>query len=341
MNIILFGPPGAGKGTQADNIVKSFNLFKFSTGDLLRKAIRNNTDLGKKIKSVMEEGSLVPDSIIDNIITKILSDKKYYNCLIFDGYPRNLDQAKNLDLLLKKYNEKLSCALYLNVSKDVIFKRILGRQTCTKCGLIFNEYFNPSTKTNHPCGSKFLVKRIDDNEETITGRFKTYLDKTKPIYGYNQIISPIVQGGTNLNLRKQSALELMELNCDMYAIGGLAVGEPKEEMLTVVNYMDSILPKEKPRYLMGVGTPADLVESILNGIDMFDCVIPTRNARNSQLFSFDGKINIRNAKYSDDFSPIDENNFSPISNQYSKSYLHHLFKINEILGLRIATEHNL
>ena len=172
-------------------------------------------------------------------------------------------------------------------------------------------------------------------------RAKKHFDKTKPMYGHNQIIAPIVQGGTNLNLRKQSALELMELNCDMYAIGGLAVGEPKEEMLTVINYMDSILPKKKPRYLMGVGTPADLVESILNGIDMFDCVIPTRNARNGQLFNFDGKMNIRNAKYRNDFSLIDENNFSLISSQYSKSYLHHLFKTNEILGLRIATEHNL
>ena len=172
-------------------------------------------------------------------------------------------------------------------------------------------------------------------------RAKKHFDETKPIYGHSQIISPIVQGGTNLNFRKQSALELMRLNCDMYAIGGLAVGEPKKEMLKVVNYMDSILPKEKPRYLMGVGTPSDLVESVLNGIDMFDCVIPTRNARNGQLFNFDGKINIRNAKYRNDFSPIDENNFSPISNEYSKSYLHHLFKTNEILGLRIATEHNL
>ena len=176
---------------------------------------------------------------------------------------------------------------------------------------------------------------------TWAKRAKKHFDKTMPLYKHTQIISPIVQGGTNLDLRKQSALELMELNCDMYAIGGLAVGEPKEEMLKVVNYMDSILPKNKPRYLMGVGTPADLIQSILNGVDMFDCVIPTRNARNGQLFNFDGKMNIRNAKYRNDFSPIDENNFSPISNQYSKSYLHHLFKTNEILGLRIATEHNL
>ncbi len=172
-------------------------------------------------------------------------------------------------------------------------------------------------------------------------RAKEHFDKTTPLYKHTQIISPIVQGGTNLELRKQSALELMELNCDMHAIGGLAVGEPKEEMLKVVNYMDSILPKNKPRYLMGVGTPSDLIESILKGVDMFDCVIPTRNARNGQLFNFDGKMNIRNAKYRNDFSPIDENDFSPISNQYSKSYLHHLFKTNEILGLRIATEHNL
>tara|TARA_B100002052_G_scaffold299180_2_gene336052 strand:- start:8056 stop:9177 length:1122 start_codon:yes stop_codon:yes gene_type:complete len=168
-----------------------------------------------------------------------------------------------------------------------------------------------------------------------------HFDKTKNIYDHRQIISPIVQGGTDLELRDKSAHDLMNLNCKMYAIGGLAVGEPKEEMLKVVNYLDGVLPKDKPRYLMGVGTPADLVESVLNGVDMFDCVLPTRNARNSQLFNFDGKLNIRNAKYANDFNPIDNNNFCPTSNNYSKAYLHHLFKTNEILGLRIATEHNL
>ena len=172
-------------------------------------------------------------------------------------------------------------------------------------------------------------------------RAKRHFDETKPLYNHNQIISPIVQGGTDLELRKQSALELMDIDCTMYAIGGLAVGEPKHEMLKVVNFLDTILPKNKPRYLMGVGTPADLIENILNGVDMFDCVIPTRNARNSQLFSFDGKLNIRNSKYKDDFSPIDSSGFSVSSENYSKAYLHHLFKTNEILGLRIATEHNL
>ena len=172
-------------------------------------------------------------------------------------------------------------------------------------------------------------------------RAKRYFDETEPLYGYNQIISPIVQGGTDLELREQSALELMDIDCAMYAIGGLAVGEPKHEMLKVVNFLDTILPKDKPRYLMGVGTPADLIENILNGVDMFDCVIPTRNARNSQLFNYDGKLNIRNSKYKDDFTPIDTNGFSVSSEIYSKAYLHHLFKTNEVLGLRIATEHNL
>ena len=194
-----------------------------------------------------------------------------------------------------------------------------------------------------PSGDANKKKWIEALELTTKWaiRAKKYYDNTEPLYGHHQIISPIVQGGTDLELRQQSASELIEINCDMYAIGGLAVGEPKEEMLKVVHFMDTVLPKEKPRYLMGVGTPADLVESVLNGVDMFDCVLPTRNARNSQLFSFDGKINIRNAKHRNDFSVIDENSFSPISNKYTKAYLHHLFRTNEILGLRIATEHNL
>ena len=164
---------------------------------------------------------------------------------------------------------------------------------------------------------------------------------TSSIYGHHQILIPIVQGGTDKELRKQSALELCELNAEAYAIGGLAVGEPKPKMLEAVELMHEILPKEKPRYLMGVGTPEDLVENVKRGVDMFDCVIPTRNARNGQLFTFNGKINIRNAKYKEDFSHIDSNGFSPMSTIYTKSYLHHLFKTEEILGYRIATQHNL
>jgi len=169
---------------------------------------------------------------------------------------------------------------------------------------------------------------------------KQYKD-TEPIYGYQQILIPIVQGGTDIELRKRSAAELCELEADAYAIGGLAVGEPKTDMLETVECMDAFLPKDKPRYLMGVGTPEDLVNSVSMGVDMFDCVLPTRNARNGQLFTFTGKINIRNSKYKTDFSPIDNNGFSYMSETYTKAYLHHLFKTEEILGYRIATQHNL
>ena len=165
--------------------------------------------------------------------------------------------------------------------------------------------------------------------------------ETEPIYGHNQVMIPVVQGGTDKNLRKQSAFELCELDADAYAIGGLAVGEPKPEMLETVEWMDEFLPKDKPRYLMGVGTPSDLVKNVARGVDMFDCVMPTRNARNGQLFTFDGKLNIRNAKYKTDFTPIDDNEISPMSKTYTKAYLHHLFKTEEILGYRIATQHNL
>ena len=184
MNIILFGPPGAGKGTQADNISKSFNLYKISTGDLLRNEIYKKTSLGIKIKTIIDKGSFVTDEIINDLISKILADKKFYNRLIFDGYPRNLVQAENLDILFKKYNQNISCVLCLNVDKKKIIKRILGRQICSKCGLIFNEFFRPATSNNHACDSKFLVKRSDDNEETILKRYETYIEKTLPIINY-------------------------------------------------------------------------------------------------------------------------------------------------------------
>ena len=165
--------------------------------------------------------------------------------------------------------------------------------------------------------------------------------ETEPIYEHKQVLIPVVQGGTDKELRKQSSSELCELEADAYAIGGLAVGESKPEMLETVEWMDEFLPKNKPRYLMGVGTPADLVRNVERGMDMFDCVMPTRNARNGQLFTFDGKINIRNSKYKSDFSSIDKNDISPMSETYTKAYLHHLFKTEEILGYRIATQHNL
>ena len=184
MNIILFGPPGAGKGTQATKVVKKFNLHKVSTGDLLREEIKNNTDLGNKIKSMMDAGSFISDNIINDLITKVISNKKFYNRLIFDGYPRNLKQGKNLDSQIKKYKQKISCVLSLNVDKESIIKRISGRQICVNCGLIFNEYYYPASSKNHSCDPKFLNKRSDDNKKTIINRFETYLNKTLPILDF-------------------------------------------------------------------------------------------------------------------------------------------------------------
>ena len=184
MNVILFGPPGAGKGTQADIIVKKFNLHKISTGDLLRDEIKKNTPLGIKIKSIIDKGLFVKDPIINDLIAKILSDKKFYNRLIFDGYPRNENQAIELDLLLKKYQQKISYVFSLNVEKEKIIKRILGRQICDNCGCTFNEYFNPAKNSNHSCDPKFLKKREDDNEKTIITRFETYVKKTLPVLNF-------------------------------------------------------------------------------------------------------------------------------------------------------------
>jgi len=184
VNIILLGAPGAGKGTQANNIVNLHKLYKISTGDLLRVEIKNKTSLGIEIESILQKGSFVSDDIINNLIAKILSNKNFNNRLLFDGYPRNINQAKTLDLLLKKYNLKLSCALVLNVDKESIVKRILGRQICTNCGLIFNNYFNSPNNKNHQCHPKFLDKRSDDTEETISKRFETYLEKTLPMLDF-------------------------------------------------------------------------------------------------------------------------------------------------------------
>ena len=184
MNIIMFGPPGAGKGTQSDNLVKDFKLLKISTGDLLRKEIKDNTSLGIKIKAIIDQGILAPDEIINGLIEKLLAKKNYINRLIFDGYPRNLDQAKNLDYLMEKHNQKISYVLSLNVNENIITRRILGRIVCSKCGLNFNKFFNLSTNKNHQCEQKFLQVRSDDNNKTLKNRFATYKKERKPILDY-------------------------------------------------------------------------------------------------------------------------------------------------------------
>jgi len=184
VNIVIFGPPGAGKGTQSEKLAKNFNLKKISTGDLLRDEIKKQSELGNKIKSIIDNGELVSDLTINNLIEKVISNSIDSNKLIFDGYPRNLNQAKNLDILLRKYSQKISCVISLLVDKEIIIKRILGRQICKKCGSIFNEYFKPSSKNNHKCGESLLEKRADDTEEIIRSRFDTYSKETLPLMNY-------------------------------------------------------------------------------------------------------------------------------------------------------------
>lgn len=167
------------------------------------------------------------------------------------------------------------------------------------------------------------------------------LNETEPLYGYHQSLFPIVQGCTFADLRRQSAEFVASKEADGNAIGGLAVGEPAEVMYEMIEVVNEILPKDKPRYLMGVGTPANLLEAIERGVDMFDCVMPTRNGRNAMLFTSEGIMNMRNKKWEDDFSPIDPMGICETDLFYSRAYLHHLFKANELLALELASIHNL
>ena len=184
MNIIIFGPPGAGKGTQSKFIVNKFNLFQLSTGEFLRKEIKNKTDLGIKISSIVNSGQLVSDDIVSKVIEKTVSEKKHANRIIFDGYPRNIAQAINLNEILKKFNQKISLALKLSVNLETIKKRISGRSTCSLCGKIYNEYFNPAPINEDCCSSKFLQKRGDDTVDVAVKRFNTYEEQTEPVLNF-------------------------------------------------------------------------------------------------------------------------------------------------------------
>ena len=166
-------------------------------------------------------------------------------------------------------------------------------------------------------------------------------NETEPKYGYHQSLFPIVQGCTYRDLRTESAEFVASKNAEGNAIGGLAVGEPAEVMYEMIELVNGILPKDRPRYLMGVGTPANILEAIERGVDMFDCVMPTRNGRNAMLFTSQGIMNMRNKKWEDDFSPIDPTGTAWVDGFYTKAYLHHLFKAQELLALQIGSIHNL
>ena len=194
--------------------------------------------------------------------------------------------------------------------------------------------------TPYPCDYKYAKKSMHMTHRWLK-RCCDHFDSTADKYSYKQTLFPIVQGSTYDDLRKQSAEAIAGFNREGNAIGGLSVGEPHEELYKATDLVCQILPKDKPRYLMGVGTPENILECISLGIDMFDCVMPTRNARNGMLFTSEGFINIKNKKWQTDYSPIDANGTADVDHLYSKAYLRHLMISKEILGAHIASTHNL
>lgn len=194
--------------------------------------------------------------------------------------------------------------------------------------------------TPYPCDYDYAKNSMEITHRWLD-RCMVRFNETEPLYGHQQSLFPIVQGSTYKDLRKKSAEVIASYGADGNAIGGLSVGEPHEVMYEMTELVCGILPKNKPRYLMGVGTPENILEGIALGIDMFDCVMPTRNGRNGMLFTSEGIINIKNKRWENDFSPIDENGTSFVDHTYTKAYLRHLFVAKEMLGSMIASQHNL
>ena len=194
--------------------------------------------------------------------------------------------------------------------------------------------------TPYPCDYNYAKKSMYMTHRWLK-RCCVRFDNTEPKYGFEQSLFPIVQGSIYKDLRKQSAENIASFEREGNAIGGLSVGEPHELMYEMTEIVCNVLPEDKPRYLMGVGTPTNLLENIALGVDMFDCVMPTRNARNGMIFTSEGTINIKNKKWAEDFSPLDKNGTSYVDSKYSKSYVRHLFTVNEMLGKQITTLHNI
>ena len=194
MNIILFGPPGAGKGTQAQFIVKKYNYFQLSTGNLLREEIKLKTVLGKSIESLISNGKFVLDETVNILLRQSITNLKFRDRIIFDGYPRNVDQAKNLEIILGEFKQTIGHIIFLNVSKETIEKRIMGRMICEKCQMTLNEFFNQEQIEMHPCGKEFLKRRKDDNLDVVVARYDTYMSTTMPVlnfYSKNQNFTEI------------------------------------------------------------------------------------------------------------------------------------------------------
>ena len=184
MNIILFGPPGAGKGTQAQSIVKKHNYFQLSTGNLLRDEIKLKTHLGTEVEKLISNGKFASDETVNTLLRQSITNLRFRDRIIFDGYPRNVDQAKNLELILREFEQTIGHVIFLNVSRNIIEKRIMGRVTCEKCHMTMNEFFNKGQIDLHPCGKEFLKKRKDDNLDVVIARYDTYMRATNPVLDF-------------------------------------------------------------------------------------------------------------------------------------------------------------
>jgi len=184
VNLILFGPPGAGKGTQAQYLVKKYSYYQLSTGNLLRNEIENKSNIGNQISELIGRGEMVTDDIVGNLILNVIKNDKYKNKIIFDGYPRNIHQAKNLKKILNENNQKIDLVIFLNVNREEIIKRIEGRVVCNKCNNTFNKFTDKNEIINHQCGEKYMIKRSDDDVKTIIKRYDTYMKITEPVLNY-------------------------------------------------------------------------------------------------------------------------------------------------------------
>ena len=184
MSIILLGPPGAGKGTQAQFIVKKYNYFQLSTGNLLREEVKLKTVIGSEIEKLISNGKFVPDETVNLLLRQSITNLKFRDRIIFDGYPRNIMQVKNLEKILSEFSQIIGHIIFLNVSKEIIEKRIMGRVTCEKCHMTLNEFFDKKQINLHPCGMEFLKKRKDDSLDVVMARYDTYMSSTKPVLDF-------------------------------------------------------------------------------------------------------------------------------------------------------------
>jgi len=184
VNIIIFGAPGSGKGTQSKILANKYKLHQLSTGDLLRNEIKNKTEIGNNIDKIISQGNFVGDDIVNNLLEKLITKSSFRNKIIFDGYPRNISQANSLELILNRDNQSINFIFSLNVIRDIVEKRILGRLVCEKCNKTLNEFLNKNDVDSHECGTKYLRKRSDDNSEFIVKRFDEYINKTKPVLDF-------------------------------------------------------------------------------------------------------------------------------------------------------------